>query len=198
MKIGFDVDDVLTDWYYTSHEYSNRAGINYNKVIKPTVWACHEEYGATLDEWLAAVYPMALDGFYLDTEPFPEVDKHLLRLKDAGHEVHLITSRGAFVHGERIKTDTQLWVEKHLPFVDSVTFSSDKSNPRTDYFLDDLPKNIDKVLAAGIKGYLLNQPWNRGIPGYDRVASVKGFVDLILHTEGVESDPLRTSALQAT
>jgi hypothetical protein len=56
IRIGSDVDDVLTDWYYTSHEYSNRAGINYNKVVKPTLWACHEEYGAQLDEWLEAVY----------------------------------------------------------------------------------------------------------------------------------------------
>jgi hypothetical protein len=68
--------------------------------------------------------------------------------------------------------------------VDSVTFSSDKTKPRTDYFLDDLPKNIDKVVVAGIKGILHTRPWNRGIPGYDRVNSVKGFVDLVLGEVG--------------
>lgn len=195
IRIGSDVDDVLTDWYYTSHEYSNRAGINYNKVVKPTLWACHEEYGAQLDEWLEAVYPMALDGYYLNAIPFPGAVKNLKRFKDAGMEVHLITSRGAFRHGDRIKSDTLLWVEKWFPFVDSVTFSSDKTKPRTDYFLDDLTKNVDKVNIAGIRGILHNQPWNRGIPGYDRVRSVKGFADLVLGEVGAGAARKQEAAL---
>lgn len=194
VKVGSDVDDVLTPWYYSSHEWSVKAGIT-NGVTRPTAWAAHEDYakgdpakGCTLEQWLAAVYPMALDGFYLDVEPYPGAVKNLKRLKDADMEVHLITSRGAFAHGERIKADTEEWVRRHFPFVDSLTFSSDKTKPRTDYFLDDLPKNIDKVLLAGIKGVLHNQPWNRGIPGYDRVRNVKGFVDLVLG-EGYHAAP---------
>lgn len=194
VKIGSDVDDVLTPWYYASHEWSVAAGIT-NGVTRPTQWAAHKDYGCTLDEWYAAVYPMALDGYYLDTEPYPGAVKNLKRFKDADMEVHLITSRGAFVHGERIKADTLLWVEKWFPFVDSVTFSSDKTKPRTDYFLDDLTKNVDKVNVAGIRGILHNQPWNRGIPGYDRVRSVKGFADLVLGEVGYGAARRQEAAL---
>ena len=190
MKIGYDVDDVLFDWLGTAHTYSTNAGVNRNKIKSVTMWNCHDEYGCTLDEWLAAIYPMAPDGVYLSQPPLPGAVKSVKRVKDAGHEVHLITSRGAFVHGDIIKRDTTAWVEQWFPFVDSLTFSSDKTHPRTDWFLDDLPKNIDKVLVAGIKGVILNRPHNHSVPGYQRVNTVDDYADLVL--EETDGPPRRS------
>lgn len=180
LRIGIDIDDVLTGWYAKAHEISMDAGITNGKT--PTSWAPFNEYGCADQEWFDALALATLDGRLYSTEPYEGAIEALQRLMDAGHSVHLVTARGFLTHGDLIREQTVQWLAEHGIPHDTLTFSKRKSVVRTDYFIDDSEKNV-KELAAMKDGpivYLLDQPHNQHFYWPRRIESVSEFVDEIL------------------
>lgn len=180
LRIGVDIDDVLTPWYERAHEISMAAGITNGKT--PTSWAPFNEYGCTDQEWFDALSVATLDGRLYGTPPYPGAVEALHRLHEAGHSIHLVTARGFLVHGDLIREQTIKWLADYGIPHDTLTFSKRKGVVRTDYFIDDSEKNI-KELAALKDGpivYLLDQPHNRHFHWGRRIGSLAEFVDEIL------------------
>ena len=77
LRIGVDIDDVLTGWYARAHEISVDAGITNGKT--PTSWAPFNEYGCTDQEWYDVLSVATLDGRLYSTEPYAGVVEALQR-----------------------------------------------------------------------------------------------------------------------
>lgn len=180
LRIGVDIDDVLTGWYARAHEISLAAGIT--NGMTPTSWAPFNEYGCTDQEWYDVLSVATLDGRLYSTEPYAGVVEALQRLKDAGHTIHLVTARGFLAHGDLIRERTIQWLAAHQIPHDTLTFSKRKSVVRTDYFIDDSEKNVKELadLPDGPIVYLLDQPHNRHFYWPRRIESFVGFADEIL------------------
>lgn len=86
-------------------------------------------------------------------EPVAGSVEALTRLKQAGHSLHIVTSRHFGTHGsEAVTLD---WLNRfELPF-DTIHFSSDKTVVETDMFIDDHPDNVKALREKGCEAWML-------------------------------------------
>lgn len=179
MRIGLDIDDVLYPWFDSAHAACAKAGITSGVI--PTSWSPYEEYGIERELWHETI-AAAVDTMY-QSPPFEGAVEQVCRLKDAGHTVHLVTARGALKHGDQIRAQTAIWAAAFEVPHDSLTFSTDKTVVRTDYFLDDNHGNWRSLWNDGdTRAYLLTKPWNRqhDIAPMWRVETLEQFVNIVL------------------
>lgn len=184
MDIGIDVDEPIYPWLDAQHVLCSRV-LGLPESMTPPTWHPYETYGISVEEWYEILAQGALDGSLYDGEIQPGSVEQLHRLKDAGHRVHLVTTRGAFTHGHLIRAHTHAMIDKHKIPHDAITFTLDKSMVATDWSLDDLPKNVDAFFRGRRpeergEHVLLSLPHNRETEGYFRVNSLKEFVDMVL------------------
>jgi hypothetical protein len=181
MRLGIDIDDVLFPWFDKAHAACERAGVT--NGITPSQWACYDDYGITLEDWLVVMEAATLDGSLYSGDPYPGVVEALQSLREAGHGIHLVTARGFFNHGELIRKHTVDWLADNAVPHDSLTFTKDKTFVRVDAFVDDSWKNVSDLVAAGIRTWMVDAPHNQG-DEYDlRVESFAAWAEIIL-TEG--------------
>lgn len=84
-------------------------------------------------------------------------------MAEDGHELHIVTARSFPGVEAECQIQTRAWLDRFgVPF-DSLTFSEDKTNPMTDFFIDDRDKNLDALAMAGICPVRMNQPWNEHV-----------------------------------
>lgn len=184
-RVGVDIDEPLFPWYDLAHKACEQAGIA--NGVTPTSYAPFEDYGCTRQEWLDALDVARKNGMYLRA-PIGGAAAALWKLTHAGHSIHLVTARGQFAGGARIKADTARWLyEWNIPH-DSLTFAADKSLIRVDYFIDDRMEHLNEVGAANdpiAALFLIDHPTNRGCD--DRIAfrvgHIRDAVDWIIKNE---------------
>lgn len=106
------------------------------------------------------------DRIYRDMPTFPEASEYLWRLSDEGHHIRIITSR--FVkHGQnhRVVTDTGISLDNNdIPYRD-IMFTALKVDIFADVYIDDSPKNIQLLKAAGRQVVIYDAPYNRDLEG---------------------------------
>lgn len=167
MRIGYDFDDIVFPWYDRAHQHCVEAGIT--NGVEPTTWTPYEEYGVTLEQWLEVLEQGTLAGTLTGRgRPYPGAVQELRKVKTLGHEIIIVTARGYFKHGHRIKAQTKRWLKTWKVPYDELYFTKDKASVALDMMVDDNVGNYDMLVAAGVETYLLNRPWNQR-PGDDRI-----------------------------
>lgn len=183
-EIMVDIDEPLFPWARTIHEACRAAGLH--DVPEWKTWHMWEDYGCEKEAWLDVVAGLTLDGMYLNTPPVEGAAAALRRIAWEGHRIHLVTARGFMENAEQIRTWTPEWLfEFGVPY-NTLTFAQDKAQAmidldvRFDFAIDDGVHNYEKLDAAGVPVYLLDQPHNRDFPAARRVQSMNEFADIVI------------------
>jgi len=187
-RIGFDVDgvifpfaDLFTDFVNDNSEFN---------FPYPQTWRFFEEWGKDAG-WFATWHAefVNFNGYTSGPLIGGNGTRLALRdLRDAGHEIILVTARKANPgQDENIKAQTIFWLDgEGIPY-DELHFSSDKTSVQTDYFIEDRVENFEHILEnSDTDAYLLDQPWNRNFEDWHdnfRVGSVLEYVNRILVRE---------------
>lgn len=184
MTVIFDIDDVLMPWAESVHLKCVEA-----KLALPdstwSQWRMWEDYGCTKEQWLEVVNAQAVEGGIYHQEPYPGVLEAIDDLWLAGAEIHLVTARGFFDHGDLIRKWTGDWVEQnYIP--GKLHFAQDKGRVAKEigatHAIDDRLDNVKDLVAAGVDAFLMTQPHNRNLYFREdrRVPNVPEFVKRIL------------------
>lgn len=174
-----DVDDVIFPLLDSIHERARRAGLHdgsakiawrgWESYRLPNGEPCPEQ--VFWDLWSE----FALDGGYIHTPPIQEAAQALRWLHWEGHTIHLVTARGFMAHADDIRRWTQEWVEEFAIPHHTLTFERDKPaaqealGVKFDFAIDDSPKNIAALTAAGVEAYLLDHEHNEADEEHRRV-----------------------------
>lgn len=172
MNIGLDIDGVIYPWHDSIFRYFRE----YKGFEGGTreFWDFFTT-GLTPEE---QEYYVSIPIMYLDTVPSDDVLTYVPKLAELG-TLYYITSRP-----EHLKWATRKFFGIYqLPFKENIIFSSYKANYARllgiDYFLDDLPHNIDSLLST-TDAYLLRQPHNwQAHDTYKSVGSIREFYEVI-------------------
>jgi hypothetical protein len=186
-RVGIDIDDVIYPWYDRAHELCVAAGIT--NGVTPSSWSVYEEYGCSLEEWVAVLVEAGRDVY--DLPPLEGTVEALRRLRDAGHDIVFVTARGSFgSNGEQIAQWTREWLDEHVtPILGlggfDLHFSRDKTAVPTDYFIDDNADNVRALCAVGTEAVLRTRPWNADVSldELTRCTDLAAFVTWVLHRE---------------
>lgn len=182
LQVGFDKDGVIYDYTKAFHNYLRSSGIRPHlpEDYVPTCWNWFKEdpINITMEEYLQihnqGIQDMQI--FWIGELLDSEIPFQMQRIIDAGHQLNIVTYRMGV--SAEVATYKFLFDNK-LPF-SKVIFSKDKTVVDNDYFIEDNLANYDALEAAGVKVYLLNQPYNQEDDNRRRVDSVKEYVDIIL------------------
>lgn len=190
MRIGLDLDDVQYPWYDEAHAWFIEQGYVppdplTGQHMKPTTWHPYREYGSLdFEEWVFEL-EMAGQTIYL-ADPMPGVVEGWRMLREAGHELWIITARGTGLGTAQqqlnVRRWTLDWLARHNPeMARNVIFSYDKTALRCDAFLDDRVAAVEAQHAHGARAYLHTQPWNADVDTFvPRVGCFTEFVEEIL------------------
>ena len=184
MRVGFDLDGVLYDFGRAYREHLRSTGYDHPALATESqVWDISDELGLTPEQF-EEYYHDGVNLGQILLGPAHEGGPEAVRsLKAAGHSIHIITAREGFGDPGRARERTLEWLASHdIPF-DTLTLAHDKTNPRTDVFIEDKIENYDALEAAGIPCYLVDRPWNAVAGGDDRrrVPSAAAFAQEILN-----------------
>lgn len=189
MRVGFDVDGVLYDFVAGMRRwFADVHGIPIENMPEPGIWAFGPLWGLTNEEFYAACNA-ATDAGHLGVygEPPADARRTLDRVRDAGHQVIIVTAR-AFGRpaGGHMRSASELatrwWLNHHhLPYDELHVGAKDKSSVHTDVFIDDYPKNHAALEEAGVQAVLMDQPWNQDYTANVRVHSLTQYADHVLN-----------------
>lgn len=182
-RIGIDLDGVCFDFSASLLRYLIDIGLELPSGAhgETNTWAFYEQWGLSLDEFIAYCNDGADAGYVFAGPVRPGTNDAFDILHAAGHELHIITDRAfgstRFVSEER----TREWLAEHGLTYESLTFSGDKTCVKTDYFVEDKLQNYDALEEAGVRVFLVDRPWNQVEGGDDRrrVDGVRHFAQIV-------------------
>lgn len=186
-----DLDGVLFDFAASLRRYLHSVdpdGTDANVPrTEPLNWEFWAEWGMSFQEWLDACHAGVNAGFVFQGDARPLAAESVRVIKNAGHEVHIITDRTFGNTPYESEYATRVWLDEHKIPHDSLTFSPDKTSVSTDKFVEDKLENYDALVAVGVDAYLINRPWNAapphsGIPKRKRINSVAEFAWIVTGT----------------
>lgn len=171
MIIGLDLDNTVYDYTGALRDaIAKQLGVTDHEAHR-LAYADPISYG--MDNWPG--FPDAFrdfhtqaveDRIYRDMPLYPEASEHLWKLSDEGHYIRIITSR--FVkngQNHRVVTDTGISLDNNdIPYRD-IMFTGLKVDIFADVYIDDSPKNIELLKAAGRQVIIFDQPYNRDFAG---------------------------------
>ena len=167
MRIGIDIDGVLTDIERFQLDYGSKFFAKYNKfVINPKGYEPYEVFDVEvqLDTKFWDEYYL----HYLKTDCMRRFASEIInKLKDEGNEIYIITAR----HADNIITDkessllTKAWLDKNEVKYDKLIFSpEDKLNiclkNNIDIMVEDKPTNIN-IISTKIPVICINAEYNQ-------------------------------------
>lgn len=181
MRVGIDLDGVCYDFAASVREYlCNTVGSHDESACTdPLRWEFYEDWGLDLPAFLDAFHAGVNAGvIFAHGDPHPNVAEAFMRIKAAGHSIHIVTDRAMGEPGAS-EAATSAWLHRHgLPF-DSLTFSADKAAVNLDTMVDDKPSNYEALRAAGVDAYLLTRAWNKHVPNAQRVLDLLHYAEVI-------------------
>lgn len=187
-NIGIDFDDIVWPWYDYAHQAVVRAGHG-TLEDKPTMWAAHDHYGLSLDEWVAVIDNEIDNGKMYQTLISPMFTSQVNEMYDLGHEIYIVTARGQFgTRGDRIRELTYDCIDRSAMRYSEIAFTKDKpaayKNLDLDFMVDDSEKNHQALVEAGCNSFLMDQPWNQEyveewFPEGRRIANLETYFDMI-------------------
>lgn len=113
----------------------------------------------------------------------PTAPRALADLRDAGHQIAVVTARraprGASYTDLDVMDQTERWLRRRRLRHDKLILAGTKHGLGLDVLLDDAPHIIEEHRAAGERVIVRDHAYNRHLGG-ERVTSMRSFADLIL------------------
>ena len=186
LRVGVDLDNVVYNFTKKACEAVLREGFVISS--EPDCWDWFLPSGLTRERFLEIISDSVDDlQFFWKGDMLDNAADHISRLREAGHEIHIVTYRdyGKIYTAEQA---TRYWLNTKGVEFDSLTFSQDKTVVSVDVFIEDNLDNYDALEAAGTKAYLVNRTYNQvEDDGRRRVDSFGDFADLILNQTTVQA-----------
>lgn len=170
MKIGVDLDEILSDTLTTLLEFYNNLYKTSFKKEDFYTYSYWEIWGGTREDSINLINKYYETNNPTDIKTIKRSFEAVSKLKELGHELHIITGRS-----ESFKERTETWLNKHYPNIFSSinyanTFNADENekfksdickNIGVEIFIEDDPYHIQKCSDAGIKVLFIDYPWNK-------------------------------------
>lgn len=164
MRVGFDLDGVLFDFGKSVREYMTSIGLEYgfkDDKPEPHTWNFYEYWGMDVKDFVQLCHDGADAGFIFRNNVRPGAVAAVSIVKNAGHEIVVITDRSFGATPSVSEEATRDWWKwAGFPAYDELHFSADKTIVKTDIFVEDKLENYDKLMAAGTECWLINRDWN--------------------------------------
>lgn len=174
MIIGFDIDDTITDTFGVMFGYGQKFTIEElgksAELIKTTGFTNHF-YCQAMHGWNEAEAEKFFEKYYRnileETEPFMFAIETIKKLKEEGHKIVLITARWDF-KDVNVRNFTEEWLKKQeIPYdvlvVNAGTKQQAAIENKLDIFVDDSFENCRSVADVGIKTYIMDARYNKGL-----------------------------------
>lgn len=174
LTLAVDLDGTSGDYEGILREYVGKAhGIPVEKQLElmplVTDYAMGNNGWHNMDntEKFLALHSQAVDdGMFENMRPYEDVSKVLWGLHNKGHFIRIVTAR-FLKPGDRYRVmeTTAKWLDKVEIPVDDVAFTARKTEVIADVYIDDAPKNIVELTAAGRTVIIYDHPYNRHLEG---------------------------------
>ncbi|WP_052667364.1 5' nucleotidase, NT5C type [Nitriliruptor alkaliphilus] len=168
LVLGVDLDAVCADYESAFRaSVARRTGRDPAELRPQTVMDAYSEWGMSFPEFEDAHRRAVLeDRIFREMEPLPGVSEALWQLSDEGVWIRIITHRLIFNGAHEVSAaDTAWWLDHHrIPYRD-LCFIGDKPDVGADVYIDDSPRNIAGLRAAGRTAIVFDQPYNRDLAG---------------------------------
>ncbi|MDD3340903.1 MAG: hypothetical protein PHN72_01710 [Bacilli bacterium] len=158
MRIGIDIDGVLTDVDRFSMDYFNKYLVDNNISYK--IGTSHYNICCTFnvaEEVEDAFWDEYLDFYTTEEHARPCASEVIKKLKKENHEIYIITSRYLTDRndqkGQMMRNAVKKWLSDNKISYDKIIFSVEKDNKKTkccldnniDLMIEDKPGNIMKL-----------------------------------------------------
>jgi 5'-nucleotidase len=146
---------------------ARRTGRDPADLRPQTVMDAYSEWGMSFAEFEDAHRLAVLeDRIFREMDPLPGVSEALWQLSDEGVWIRIITHRLIFNGAHEVSAaDTAWWLDHHrIPYRD-LCFIGDKPDVGADVYVDDSPRNVIGLRAAGRTAIVFDQPYNRDLAG---------------------------------
>lgn len=176
--LGFDIDDVLSDFWSTATPIFNRKyGIEASKNDFVTFQSMNHIYGIEYPEFFKTVVD---EGVFETMKPYKGVPKVMQALHSQGHRLILVTSRSFHPHAKPMTED--FLRRNDIPYHELHIKADGKTKAEylphgTHSFIDDLPDNLYHIGESGKVDNLalVTQPWNKSNSDFDRYHGLEHF-----------------------
>lgn len=164
-RLGIDFDDTLLDTRRVFLNLLNRAYGTHHTYESAQQYYLDSTFGCTSED-LERLFSQNFDELH-NLDPLPGVASTLLRARNSGHQLTLITARPA-IHMPPLYA----WVARHhLPIhhIISAPKSGEKAlrafESGIELFIDDNPRHALAIAARNIPVLLLDRPYNQACAG---------------------------------
>ena len=176
MKIGIDIDGVLTDLsrFYLDYGAKYVFENNMEKISNPNGYELNEILGLTEEE--RKQFWKKYDEFYTKKIYTREFASEVIeKLKNDGHEIHLVTARNP-----REDEWTRNWLRDNDIHYDKLTFTNEKlqycEENKINIMIEDRVKNILEISKA-IPVICFDTRYNQECKG-DKITRCYGWYDI--------------------
>lgn len=175
LNLMVDIDDVLFPLIDSIHGIALEEGLH-DGSIGPE-WAGWTAYNCSEERYWDLWATFSIRKGYTLTPPIPDRLEALRHLYFEGHRINLVTARGFFSNGNRVKKWTQEWLEEFAVPHHTLTFAKDKVGAQAelgayDLAIDDSPHNYTSLEDAGVNVWLQHHHHNRLFDAEARVNDV--------------------------
>ncbi|MBQ2640167.1 MAG: hypothetical protein IJF92_05370 [Bacilli bacterium] len=185
MRIGIDIDGVLTNEYQYIIDHGSKYFSDHNRKYSINYGGSDfcEVFNASEEECSNFYDDRLID--YLDHVSMRDYSKEVInKLKDEGHEIYFITARylPKFENENQltIHEKTKNWLEKNNVKYDDIIFNYKKVDVvkklNIDLLIEDNVKNIEEVSKI-IPVFCYDHPYNKDIDN-DNVTRVYSWYDI--------------------
>ncbi len=145
MKIGIDIDDVITQTYESTLKYLSKYYPNFN-IDKEENLSDKKTYDFLVKH---------IEDIQENAKLMPGVKKAMDELKEMGFKIIIITARGGQLKYNHKKVTEEYFKKHKLPY-DKIYYGDINKGDAAltenlDFFIDDRIYNLDDVSAHGIK-----------------------------------------------
>jgi 5'-nucleotidase len=168
LVLGVDLDAVCADYEDALRgSVVRHLGLDRDALLPQTRWDAYSEWGLTFEQFEEAHRRAVVeDRIFREMAPLPGVSEALWELSDAGVWIRIITHRLIFNGAHEVSAaDTAWWLDHHrIPYRD-LCFIGDKPDVGADVYVDDSPRNVLSLRAAGRTTLVFDQAYNRHLAG---------------------------------
>lgn len=164
MRVGVDLDGCCYSFGDSVHRYLCSIGLGDLWKSGPNpepYWEFFKDWGWTSQQFVEMCNDGVDAGIIFRGPTRDNAPQALREIKQAGHEIIIITDRSFGSTPASSERATLAWLAEHqMPF-DEIYFSPDKTISPTDIFVEDKLENYDDLTRAGVECWLINRAWNR-------------------------------------
>lgn len=182
MIIGIDIDNVIAD---SESKFRNKLNNSYGLALKRKdikTFNFYECTPITKEQEKKALDEFEAEGEYKKLRLI-QFSKKCINILFKKNTIILITSRP-----ERVKKDTEMWLQKRKIPYNKIVFSKNKSlyYKNFDIVIEDKWENAFEIAKKGTEVILLDYPWNRKSIELENIFRVKNWKEILELIENKE------------